>query len=340
MNYALGCAFSLDEIFENFSLKRLKITCKECEKITGDPHRDILVKRIFKESVKLVINDVIENNVTFELPLNGSRKCNIHMQRTNGEKFRRLRNLGKWKDVDYLKSIFTGYQIGFYMYGNRVPRVKHIYLNKDLRNKITQNTNLGKQYGDGKNHTKINDYYEQIYQKFPTVNKSDIHKILNFGWKSLYLHNSYGGDTLISDNEIWCYIGNLRKDPLRHFYYYIRKLITRIRVLYRKRKVEWDGYYYFALTEPAYQKYLEQKNKRGRKKKYFNFGKVFMYQILDECKIAESSLKYIFRIPYISKINLRFYNQELITDKAELIISREPLKFKDILTYYNKYDNL
>jgi hypothetical protein len=40
--------------------------------------------------------------------------------------------------------MFTGYQIGFYMYGNRVPRIKHIYLNKELRNKIANNTNLGK----------------------------------------------------------------------------------------------------------------------------------------------------------------------------------------------------
>ena len=188
--------------------------------------------------------------------------------------------------------------------------------------------------------TTIKDYYDTLYQRFPDVPKEDIRRILDYGWKSLYLHNSYGGDTLVSDNDLWCYIGKLKKNPLQHFQYYIRKLIIRLRVLYRRRKIEWDGYYYFALSESSYKKYLEQKNKKGRPKKRFNFGQVLMYQLLDECKIAEHSYKYIFRVPYITKVNFKFYVPELITDQAELIITREPLKFKDILTYYNNYDIL
>lgn len=340
MNYALGCAFSYDELFDNFPYKKLKITCKQCEKINGNPHRDRLVKQIFRYSVKLVLNDVIDNNITFDLPLKGNKKCSIHMQRIRGKQFQALRKAGKWKDVNYLKSMFTGYQLGFFMYGNRTPRVKNIYVNNELKSRITDNTNMGMQYGDGKVHKTIKDYLEQVYLRFPTVPKKDIDLILVFSWKSLYLHNSYGGDTIISDNDLWCYIGKLKKDPLKHFQYYIRKLIIRLRVLYRRRKIEWDGYYYFALTESAYQKYLEQKNKKGRPKKRFNFGSVFMYQLLDECKIAEHSAKYIFKIPYITKINFKFYIPELITDKAELIITRDPLKFKDILTYENEYDIL
>lgn len=340
MNYALGCAFSQNEIFENFPYKKLKINCKQCQEIIGDPHRDKLVKKIFRESLRLVLEDVINNNVTFELPLKGNKKCNIHMQRVRGEAFKSLRRAGKWKDVDYLKSFFTGYQLGFYMLGSRTPRIKNIYVNKHFREIIIENTNKGMQYGDGKINTTIESYYNSIYSLFPDVPEQDIKLILNFSWKSLYLHNSYGGDVLIKNDDLWCYIGNLKKDPLRHFQYYIRKLITRLRVLYRRRKIEWDGYYYFALSEAAYQKYLEQKNKKGRPKRRFNFGQVFMYQILDECKIAECSSKYIFRIPYITKVNFKFYVPELITNQAELIITREPLKFKDILTCYNNYDVL
>lgn len=188
--------------------------------------------------------------------------------------------------------------------------------------------------------TKIEDYYEELYKKFPSVPKEDIQRIVNFGWRSLYLHNSYGGDTIINSNNLWCYIGNLKKNPIQHFNYYIKKLIVKLRVLYKRRKSEWDGYYYFGLTESAYQNYLQQKNKRGRPKKYYNFGQVFMYQMLDECKIAEHASKYIFRIPYITQMTFKFYIPELITDKAELIIIREPLKFKDILVTNNNYDIL
>ncbi len=186
----------------------------------------------------------------------------------------------------------------------------------------------------------IKDYYEQLYERFPDVPKKDIQRILNYGWKSLYLNNSYGGDTFIQDRELWCYIGHLKKDPIQYFLYYIKKLSVKLRVLYKRNKIQWDGYYYFALTDKQYEEYISQKNRRGRPKKNFTFTKVFMYQILDECKIREFGKRYIFKIPYISKVNLRFYVPKLVTDKAELIITREPLKFKDILTYNNEYEFL
>lgn len=187
---------------------------------------------------------------------------------------------------------------------------------------------------------KVSDYYEILYKKFPQVPKEDIRRILNYGWKTLYLHNSYGGDTLIKDNDIWCYIGYLKKDSIKYFHYYIKKLVIKLRVLYRRKKVKWNGYYYFALSDSQYDNYLQQKNKRGRPKKNFTFEKVFMYQILDECKIVEHNRKYIFRIPYVDKVAFKFYVPELITDKAELIITRDPLKFTDILTSNNDYDFL
>ena len=67
MNFALGHAFNLKHLFENFDLKRLKISCKDCQDILGyTRHRDVLAAQIFKDSVKLVIKDIIDNNVTFE----------------------------------------------------------------------------------------------------------------------------------------------------------------------------------------------------------------------------------------------------------------------------------
>ena len=338
--YALGCAFSMDSLFDNFPYKKLTITCKQCKAITGDNHRDILVKRIFRESVKLVINDVVNNNVTFWLPLTGNKRCNIHLRRVQGNEFRNMRKAGKWKDLDFLKSNFSGYQLSLFMLGKRTPRIKSVYINKRYTNIITENTNNGMQYGDGKIDTTISDYYQQMYELFPDVPKQDINKILTFSWKSLYLHNSYGGDTLIQDKAFWCYIGNLNKDSLKHFYYYIRKLTVKLRVLYKRKKIEWDGYYYFALSDSQYQRYIEQKKQRGRPRKYFKFGTVFIYQILDECKINEYYKRYIFRIPYITHLKSKYFIPDLITDKAELILTRDPLKFKDILVYDNEYEFL
>lgn len=335
--YALGCAFNLEDILGNFPYKKLKITCKECANMTRDNHRSSIVKKIFRYHVKLVIEDIIANNITYWLPLTGQKKCNIHMKMVRGDAFKNLRQAGKWEDIDILKSNFSGYQLSLFMLGNRTPRVKSIYLNKDYRDRISHNTNEGMQYGDSKYDKTLKDYLEQVYEAFPQVQKRDINTILVFSWKSLYLHNSYGGDTIIIDNGFWLYIGNLKKDPMDHFFYYIRKLTVKLRVLYRRKRKEWDGYYYFALSNTQYQHYLDQKKKKGRPRKYFNFGTVYLYEILDECKINEYYKKYIFRIPYISKLKIKQFVRDLTSDKAELIITREPLKFKDISVDENEY---
>lgn len=335
--YALGCAFNLNDLFLNFNLKRLDITCNQCDKIISNRHRNHLCIKIFKEHFKLVINDIIENNITFILPLKGKVQCTMHMKMFEGDDFRRLRRHGKWKDVDFLASMFKGYSIKLFMYGQRATREKFVYVDNNYKNRITEKTNNGMSYGDGKIDKRVKDYLKQMQELFPKVSRNDIIKILNFGWKSLYLHNSYGGDTIITDQKFWCYVGNLKRNPLNHFFYYIGKLTTKIRVLYRKKKIKWDGYYYFALSDIQYENYLKQHNKKGRRRKSFNYGSLFLYQIFDECNITEYYKHYIFRVPFITRLGLKFFNRDFVSDKAELILTRNPLKFKDILINDNKY---
>lgn len=335
--YALGCSFNISDLFFNFPYKKLKLNCRGCLEITGDAHRSLLVKKIFLASMKIVIQDIVERNVTFWLPLTGDKKCNMHMKRVSGKDFQKLRQAGKWDNIDIVSSNFSGYEIGFYMLGKRTPRVKTVYVNKQTKEAISRYTNMGKQYGDGNIDTKISDYYPQIYKQFPKVPQEDIKRILTFAWKSVYLHNSYGGDLLVSGDSIWCYIGNLKNNPIQHFHYYIRKLITKIRVAYRREGSPWDGYYYFALSDKQYESYLLQKNQKGRPRKRFNFGSVLMYEILDECRLNEHSKKYIFRTSFISPIKLKYFADKLVTS-AELVQVRSPLKFKDILVSNNKYE--
>lgn len=177
----------------------------------------------------------------------------------------------------------------------------------------------------------IQDYYEQICSEYPSVSKSDIKRILQYGWKSLYLHNSYGGDTLIVRNGFWFYCGHLMNNSLKWFEYYKKKMRIKLRILYKRKKIPWNGYYYFALTQNQYNKYLSQKNKRGRPRKNFTFSNVVLYKIYDECNIAESGNVAIFKVPMPLDFGLSIYKEELIIDKAELILVREPLKFQDIL---------
>lgn len=141
MNYALGHAFNLKHLFEKFNLKRLKLTCKDCLEHTGyNRHRDALAKQIFKDSVKLVLNDIIDNNVTFIFP---NSLAKIHMQKTEGDDFVHARQCGKWQDVDFIASFYTGYELALTL---KDTRVKPIYVGKEMKDRITKYTNEGKQY--------------------------------------------------------------------------------------------------------------------------------------------------------------------------------------------------
>lgn len=184
----------------------------------------------------------------------------------------------------------------------------------------------------------IQDYYEKMYELYPSIPKEDIRKILQYGYKSLYLHNSYGGDVLIKRRSFWFYTGQLMNDSIHWFKYYIKKMTVKLRVMYKRKKIQWDGYYYFALTQNQYNEYLNQKNKRGRPRKKFKFSNVLLYKIYDECNISESGKVAIFKIPYTLDMGFSFFKDELITEKAECILERNPLKLDDILLSVYDYE--
>ena len=337
MNYALGYAWKLDEIFENFKSQNLKIDCVSLQRLYGDNHKKRLCYKVFRECVKIIVNDIIDNDVEFQLPT-GSRKTSLQMHTYRDEEFKKARKNGKFMEVDFLDSDFSANQLQLYMYGHRnIPKAKQVYVNKELKQKITNYTNQGRVYY-GKVRKTIKDYYPAIKDKFPLIPDSDLHRILNFGWKSLYLVNSYGGDVLISGHDFWFYIGVLRNDSLGHFEYYKMKLSNKMRILFNRRKCQWNGYYYFGLSEERYAEFEGSKKKRGRPRKKYNFGNILLYKLWDDCSISEGNLKYFFRVPYPIDMGFTYYNKELITDKAEFILERQPLTFQDILVFNNDYE--
>lgn len=177
----------------------------------------------------------------------------------------------------------------------------------------------------------IQDYYEALAAEYPEIPMTDIKRICQYGWKSLYLHNSYGGDVLIKRKDFWFYSGRLMNNSLKYFDYYVKKMRIKLRVLYKRKKIEWDGYYYFALSQKQYEDYLSQKNSKGRPRKIFKFGKVVLYKIQDECSIIEHSKIALFRVKMKRDKGFTLYDENFITGDSELILVREPLKFEDVL---------
>ena len=144
MNFALGCAFNATELFMNLPIKKIKIHHTKIKKLFGNPSKIGMAARIFTASVKIILKDIIENNNVFKMP--GGRG-EIKVARITDDDFKQCWNNGKFRDVDFISSFFTGHQLMMYIYTRGYYREKPIYVNKELKNRLTELTNEGKQYG-------------------------------------------------------------------------------------------------------------------------------------------------------------------------------------------------
>ena len=180
--------------------------------------------------------------------------------------------------------------------------------------------------------TKINDYVDAVWEEHQDLTKDEIKRILVYGWKMILQYVSFGNDVSIISNKFFFFIGSIPISALSTFNTYCYKLSKRIQYMFRRTKSKWDGYYYFARTEKQYLDYLSQ-----NRKKYKVFQNVKLYKLLEECKIKEHSSQYIFRLSEDKTNWLQKFYPEIKTDKAELIIQRDPLKMQDLLVSENKF---
>ena len=146
-NYAMGHAFTGKDLFVNFPVNKLKMSKDECRQVYSDGNKRDLAEQIFIKSVQMVIDDIIDNNVHFKLPTLGKTQSYIYMKKTEGSQFKKAFKNGKWNDVDFIMSNFTGYQLTYEMQSEkRLPREKPIYLSAKDKWRIIDHTNNGKQY--------------------------------------------------------------------------------------------------------------------------------------------------------------------------------------------------
>lgn len=183
--------------------------------------------------------------------------------------------------------------------------------------------------------TNINDYVDEVAEKFPELTRAEIKRILVYGWKMIIQYVSAGNDVSILTPTFFFFIGTIPVSALAAFRKYCYKLQKRIAYMFQRTKSQWDGYYYFTRSENQYKEYLKQS-----KRKYKVFKDVFLYKLLEQIKVKDSSSPYIFRLAEDKTSWMHKYYPEIKTDKAELIIVRDAMNMQDLMTSYNKYKYL
>ena len=143
----------------------------------------------------------------------------------------------------------------------------------------------------------VEKYYDKIQEKFPSLTKNQIERIVKFGLRSYYNHNLYGGDVLNKSPYFTMYTGKLFNDNILFYQYRLIKNRIKLRIKYKRSKVKYDGNYYFGLTEEEFENYKKQFKKTGRRRRKVTFDKIYAYKIKDEC-LMDHRYKHIFKLNY------------------------------------------
>lgn len=145
--FAMGHTFSAKEMFHNFPIDKLKMDYDTVRQIYSDGDKRSLSASIFTRGMQMIVEDIIENNVHFLLPTLGSNEAYLYMKKTSGKDFKDAVKKGKWRDVDFLTSNFTGYQLALSMKSPKRPeKEKTVYLGYKHKDRITELTNNSKRY--------------------------------------------------------------------------------------------------------------------------------------------------------------------------------------------------
>ena len=147
MGYNTDFCFTSQDIYDTAYKSKLGVNMKHVRAYKQDMIRE-LCSQIFTYFFYLVILDIIENNVTFVLPMhkNGVRKANISVKCVDGETFQKMYQKGSFQGIDFLASNFKGYQIRFQYDSNTGIREKTIYINDKIKKIFYDNINQGKVY--------------------------------------------------------------------------------------------------------------------------------------------------------------------------------------------------
>lgn len=135
--------FKNEELYLNFDI----MSVPRLHKKYGYKTPRLLFTRMLRDCLYKILLDIIENNITFVMPIYFNKYCEISMFEYNGELFKYLYNKGGFKDVDFVKSNFCAYRpIMIWKNGIGLYRSRSIYLDKDLTKRISELTNEGKKW--------------------------------------------------------------------------------------------------------------------------------------------------------------------------------------------------
>lgn len=247
----------------------------------------------FKYCFGLVLNRIIDERVRFKIPF--SVNGYIDFEIVSGDKFTKQRQNGRFQEVDFIESDFTGYALRYYFDTKAYQRSYQIYLGGELKRKFLEGINSGIKYHTIKDIT-INDFIDAVHEKFSDLTKVEIKRLLILGFRRLHSAMRFGCAITITTTKFincYAYIGELSLDPEKQIKQYSQRKDKKLRKIEMWRKSKFDGYYYIGLNPTAFEEWVSL-NKVSRR--LVKFPNIMIRKIKEELYYRHKHM-YIFRIP-------------------------------------------
>jgi hypothetical protein len=206
----------------------------------------------FKYCFGLILNRVINDKVRFRVP--AKTEAYIDFEIVSGEKFISQRQNGRFSEIDFIESDFTGYFLTYYFKAKAYQKAIPIYVGGELKRNFLDKINTGTKFYTTKDVT-IEDFIDQVHEKFSDLTRIEIKKLLLHGFRRMHSAIKFGCAISISTRKyINClaYIGKLTLTPEKNIKEYSIRRDRKLRKIEGWKKTEFDGYYYIGLNPTGF----------------------------------------------------------------------------------------
>lgn len=186
----------------------------------------------FKYCLAFIFYKIINDKMRFKIPY--SKNGYIDFEIVQGDMFMKQRQNGRFKDIDFIESDFTGYALKYYFDTNSYQKSYPIYLGGELKRLFYSKINSGTVFNTIKDFT-VNDILEEIMEKFPDLSKKEVKRIITLGFRRMHSAMRYGCAISINTSKfINCiaYIGNIYTDPKTQIKEYVKRRDKKLRKIY------------------------------------------------------------------------------------------------------------
>jgi hypothetical protein len=129
------------------------------------------------EKVRFLIPYSVEGYLDFEIVLE--------------EQFVKQRQCGRFSEIDFIESDFTGYFMKYYYKAKAYQKSYPVYLGGALKQKFLDKINSGEKFYTIKDLT-INDILPEVHEKFPELTLKELKRILMHGFRRMHSSITYG----------------------------------------------------------------------------------------------------------------------------------------------------